>query len=128
MTMIPDDYDSSKAVDYHYGRFPPAALDLPRLIAPLARAQDAVSRYDQMLLSLPDSELLLAPMRHNEAVISSRMEGTISTVDEVMIYEAAPKMTASPTPAAMPLRSSSTRKRCAARKRPWRPASRSMKG
>ncbi|MDP2732845.1 MAG: Fic/DOC family N-terminal domain-containing protein [Hoeflea sp.] len=55
---------------------------------PVTRAQDAISRYDQMLLSLPNSELLLAPLRQNEAVISSRMEGTISTVDEVMIYEA----------------------------------------
>lgn len=31
---------------------------------------------------------MLAPLRQNEAVISSRMEGTISTIDEVMIYEA----------------------------------------
>ncbi len=83
-----EDYDQSDVVDYHYGRFPPADLDLSRLIEPLTRAQDAISRYDQMLLSLPNSELLLAPLRHNEAVISSRMEGTISTVDEVMIYEA----------------------------------------
>ena len=75
-------------VDYHYGKFPPTDLDLTRLVKPLARAQDAVSRYDQMLQSLPNSGLLLAPLRHNEAVISSRMEGTISTVDEVMIYEA----------------------------------------
>jgi len=81
-------YDQSDAVGYHYGRFPPGELDLSRLVEPLVRAQDAVSRYDQMLLSLPNSELLLAPLRHNEAVISSRMEGTISTVDEVMIYEA----------------------------------------
>ncbi len=83
-----DDYDQSNAVNYHYGHFPPSELDLSRLIEPLTRAQDAISRYDQMLLSLPNSELLLAPLRQNEAVISSRMEGTISTVDEVMIYEA----------------------------------------
>ncbi|MEO0485533.1 MAG: Fic/DOC family N-terminal domain-containing protein [Pseudomonadota bacterium] len=88
MPLHIDDYDHSNVVDYHYGQFPPNALDLTKLIEPLARAQDSVSRYDQMLLSLPNSELLLAPMRHNEAVISSRMEGTISTVDEVMIYEA----------------------------------------
>jgi Fic family protein len=81
-------YDLSGMIDYHYGKFPPAELDLTRLIEPLARAQDAISRYDQMLISLPNSELLLAPLRQNEAVISSRMEGTISTVDEVMIYEA----------------------------------------
>lgn len=86
--MNVDAYDKSDMVDYHYGRFPPASLELAQLIEPLAQAQDAISRYDQMLLSLPNSELLLAPLRHNEAVISSRMEGTISTVDEVMIYEA----------------------------------------
>lgn len=83
-----DTYDQSNVVDYHYNRFPPKELNLSRLIDPLTRAQDAISRYDQMLLSLPNSELLLAPLRQNEAVISSRMEGTISTVDEVMIYEA----------------------------------------
>jgi len=83
-----ENYDLSGMIDYHYGRFPPTELDLTRLIEPLARAQDAISRYDQMLISLPNSELLLAPLRQNEAVISSRMEGTISTVDEVMIYEA----------------------------------------
>lgn len=81
-------YDLTNVVDYHYGSFPPTELELAKLIEPLARAQDAISRYDQMLLSLPNSELLLAPLRQNEAVISSRMEGTISTVDEVMIYEA----------------------------------------
>lgn len=88
MTVNIENYDCSDVVNYHYGRFPPAAMDLVPLIEPLARAQDAISRYDQMLLSLPNSELLLAPLRQNEAVISSRMEGTISTVDEVMIYEA----------------------------------------
>lgn len=81
-------YDTSDVVDYHYDCFPPGKLNLESLIDPLSRAQDAISRYDQMLLSLPNSELLLAPLRQNEAVISSRMEGTISTVDEVMIYEA----------------------------------------
>lgn len=88
MVVCIDNYDLRDVVDYHYGKFPPSDLDLAKLIAPVTRAQDAISRYDQMLLSLPNSELLLAPLRQNEAVISSRMEGTISTVDEVMIYEA----------------------------------------
>lgn len=88
MSTSVDGYDFTTAVKYHYGQFPPDELNLPILIGPLAKAQDAISRYDQMLLSLPNSELLLAPLRHNEAVISSRMEGTISTVDAVMIYEA----------------------------------------
>lgn len=83
-----ESYDTSEMVHYHYQAFPPSTLVLDRLLGPLTNAQSAISRYDQMLLSLPNSELLLAPLRQNEAVISSRMEGTISTVDEVMIYEA----------------------------------------
>lgn len=35
-----------------------------------------------------NSEILLAPLRSKEAVVSSRMEGTISTVDEILQYEA----------------------------------------
>ncbi len=35
-----------------------------------------------------NSEILLAPLRNQEAVISSRMEGTVSTMDEILKYEA----------------------------------------
>jgi Fic family protein len=79
--------DLSEAVEYHYGRFPPSFGD-SRLIKPLARASAAIARYDQMLRSMHNSELLLAPLRNREAVVSSRMEGTISTLDEVLRYEA----------------------------------------
>ncbi|MBV1926684.1 MAG: Fic family protein [Rhodobacteraceae bacterium] len=98
MSMNMKNYNLDNVVDYHYGCFPPSELDLSRLIEPLTRAQDAISRYDQMLLSLPNSELLLAPLRQSEAVISSRMEGTISTVDEVMIYEAESQDDGKPRP------------------------------
>ncbi len=81
-------YDFSNAIEYHYGKFPPAKLSIDSLLKPLLRAADALSRYDQTLLNLPNSELLLAPLKHSEAVITSRLEGTISTVDEVMAYEA----------------------------------------
>lgn len=77
-----------KAVDYHYDRFPPKALDYAPLIKPLARATDAIARFDQMLKNMHNSEILLAPLRNQEAVISSRMEGTISTMDEILQYEA----------------------------------------
>ena len=54
----------------------------------LLKATDALARYDQMLKNMHNSEILLAPLRNQEAVISSRMEGTISTMDEIMQYEA----------------------------------------
>ncbi len=76
------------AVDYHYDQFPPQSLDYRSLVQELLAATDAVARYDQMLKAMHNSEVLLAPMRNQEAVISSRMEGTISTMDEIMKYEA----------------------------------------
>ena len=49
---------------------------------------EALARFDQMLKNMHSSEFLIAPLRHQEAVISSRMEGTISTMDEILQYEA----------------------------------------
>ena len=50
----------------------------------MASASKALARYDQMLTGMHNSELLLAPIRRQEAVISSRIEGTVSTLDEVL--------------------------------------------
>ena len=80
--------DFTNAVHYHLGMFPPASLDFTSFVEPLLRATDALARYDQMLKGLHNSEILLAPLRNQEAVISSRMEGTISTMDEILRYEA----------------------------------------
>ncbi len=76
------------AVSYHYDEFPPKNLDYGQFVEPLIKATDAVARYDQMLKNMHNSEILLAPLRNQEAVISSRMEGTISTMDEILKYEA----------------------------------------
>jgi Fic family protein len=76
------------AVEYHYGKFPPKNLDYMQLVGPLVEASTALARYDQMLKAMHNSEILLAPMRNQEAVISSRMEGTVSTLDEILQYEA----------------------------------------
>jgi Fic family protein len=81
-------YDASAAVTYHYGVFPPANLDLAQLMDPLSDALIALTRYDTLRKTLHNSELLLAPLRIREAVVSSRMEGTISTLEEVLRLEA----------------------------------------
>lgn len=80
--------DTSQAVHYQAGQFPPAALDYGRLMPSLLGATAALARYDQMLRGLHNSELFLAPLRGQEAVVSSRMEGTISTLDEILQLEA----------------------------------------
>ncbi|MBL0702326.1 MAG: Fic family protein [Desulfosarcina sp.] len=76
------------AVNYHYDKFPPKSLDYGQFVEPLIKATDAVARYDQMLKNMYNSEIPLAPLRNQEAVISSRMEGTVSTMDEILRYEA----------------------------------------
>lgn len=80
--------NTDSAVEYHYGKFPPSQLNYAELVPQLVRATDALARYDQMLKNMHNSEILLAPLRNQEAVISSRMEGTVSTMDEILKYEA----------------------------------------
>lgn len=82
------DLDLSKAVRYHAGQFPPDVLDYAQLMPNLLSATEALARYDQMLQGLHNSEVFLAPLRSQEAVVSSRMEGTISTMDEILQLEA----------------------------------------
>lgn len=87
--MVSDtNLDLSNAVDYHYDQFPPRKLDYERLSGPLTAAAGSLARYDQMLRGMHNSAILLAPLRSQEAVVSSRMEGTISTLDEVLQYGA----------------------------------------
>lgn len=82
------DLDTKDAVQYHYDAFPPKTFNYEAVIQELLSATGALARFDQMLKNLHNSEILLAPLRNQEAVISSRIEGTISTMDEIMEYEA----------------------------------------
>lgn len=86
--MKVQDLDLGDAVHYHYDQFPPKQLNYENFVDGLIKATDAIARYDQMLKNMHNSEILLAPLRNQEAVISSRMEGTVSTMDEILKYEA----------------------------------------
>lgn len=86
--MKDNSFDFSQAVSYHAGAFPPTTVDYAQVMEPLLRATDSLARFDQMLKAMHNSEILLAPLRNQEAVISSRMEGTISTMDEILQYQA----------------------------------------
>lgn len=41
-----------------------------------------------MLTTMHNREIFLSPLRNQEAVLSSKMEGTISTLDEILEYDA----------------------------------------
>lgn len=75
-------------VQYHLGKFPPTHLDWPRLIPLLGPAAAAVARYDGTLTAIPNAGVLLSPLTTQEAVLSSRIEGTQATMGEVLEFEA----------------------------------------
>lgn len=78
-----------QAVHYQLGQFPPdERIDWIQLIPDIGPAAAALARYDGMLKAIPNPRLLLAPLYRREAVDSSRIEGTRSTVDEVLEFEA----------------------------------------
>ncbi|WP_413511583.1 hypothetical protein [Myroides odoratus] len=56
------DYNLEKAVDYHCDNFPPENINYSLFIQELVKATDALTRFDQMLKNLPNTEILLAPL------------------------------------------------------------------
>ena len=81
-------YDFSDAVGYHLGKFPPVDIDYAKIVSSLTAATSALARYDAKLEKLHNKELLLAPLRNAEAVVSSRIEGTVATLDEILKIQA----------------------------------------
>lgn len=67
---------------------PPSALDYEILLGPLEEAAASLARYDTKMSGMVNSELFLAPLRRQDAVMSSRIEGTISTIEELYRLEA----------------------------------------
>ena len=78
----------TEPVHYHEGKFPPADLDWQKLIPLIGPANAAVARYDGTLSAIPNAAVLLSPLTTQEAVLSSRIEGTQATMGEVLEYEA----------------------------------------
>lgn len=58
------------------------------LIPLIGGANRALAQYDGLLRGVPNPEILLSPLTTQEAVLSSRIEGTQATLGEVMKYEA----------------------------------------
>ncbi|MGA9110000.1 MAG: Fic family protein [Smithella sp.] len=74
---------------------PLESLDWTSLISLIAEANASLARYDGLLESIPDSEIFLSPLMTQEAVLSSKIEGTQATLEEVLEYEVAPDTMAS---------------------------------
>jgi cell filamentation protein, protein adenylyltransferase len=68
---------------------PPIAFD-GDLVARLSAADTAVGRLDGLARTLPDADLFLAMYVRQEALLSSRIEGTECTMDDVLAFELLP--------------------------------------
>lgn len=78
----------------HYKAFvphplpPEPALEFgPALVAQLERANQALGRLDGITLMLPDPELFLYQYVRKEALLSSQIEGTQSSLSDLLLYE-----------------------------------------
>lgn len=78
----------ARPVVYHQGRFPPQRLDLERLFPLIGPASAAIARFDGLLSAIPNADVLLSPLTTQEAVLSSKIEGTQATMGEVLEFEA----------------------------------------
>jgi len=67
----------------------PPAIDYDaELVLALSRADGALSELSGLGRRLPDPHLLIAPYLRQEAVLSSRIEGTVTTLSELLIDQA----------------------------------------
>jgi Fic family protein len=69
-------------------RLPISNLDFSQLISFVGESNAALARYDGMLQSVVNPAILLSPLTTQEAVLSSRIEGTQATLDEVLEHAA----------------------------------------
>lgn len=67
---------------------PLKSIDWERHVSLIGQANAALARYDGILLGMVNPQVLLSPLTTREAVLSSRIEGTQASLEEVLQYEA----------------------------------------
>jgi len=69
-------------------KLPLSGLGWESLIPAIGAANRALAHYDGVLRAIPNPEVLLSPLTTQEAVLSSRIEGTRATFGQVLKFEA----------------------------------------
>ncbi len=67
---------------------PLQSLDWTKFLHLIGEANGQVARFDGILQSIPNPAVLLSPLTTQEAVLSSKIEGTQATLQEVLQFEA----------------------------------------
>src|SRR5262249_21308501 len=66
---------------------PTPPLDLPRLLTLIERANQALGRLDGMTAILPSTRLFVFMYVRKEALLSSQIEGTQSSLSDLLLFE-----------------------------------------
>ena len=72
---------------------PLKSLDWISFISLIGQANAELARYDGILQGIINPAVLLSPLATKEAVVSSKIEGTQASLEEVLEYEASPDTT-----------------------------------
>ncbi len=67
---------------------PLQSLDWEQLAPFIGGAHEGVARFDVLVENIPDASLFLSPLTTREAVLSSRIEGTQASLEEVLRFQA----------------------------------------
>lgn len=71
---------------------PPAVVLSPALVAALSRADRALGELSGVGRALPNPGLLAGSLVRREAVLSSRIEGTVATLSDLVLFEMDPSL------------------------------------
>jgi len=66
-------------------------IDWANLLPEVVKANSAVAKFDGLLESIQNPLLFLSPLMTQEAVLSSKIEGTQASLSEVLAFDASPK-------------------------------------
>lgn len=67
---------------------PITGLNWEEISLDAGRANRAIARYDGLLQGIPDAGIMLSPLTTQEAVLSSKIEGTQATLGDVLQHDA----------------------------------------
>lgn len=70
----------------------PPKIDYTNLIKEIGQAHNNLGKLNGLLINIPNPGLLTTPLLTKEAVLSSRIEGTQATLEDVFKYEAEEKV------------------------------------
>lgn len=79
---------SKKKKPYEPDKLPLTGLDYGKLITLVGEANAELAEYNGLLQAIINPRVMLSPLANQEAVLSSKIEGTQATVEEVLEHEA----------------------------------------